>query len=149
MQVKQGLRSRIWKGKMMSWCTSFRNQNICFENRLKFVQPRDAFRLHCKKVGKIFYFEVPTFFFFWWTRILFWFNWRSRLFDGSKGNWWKHIEVTSDFSTSTTKLVDGTSFLTFTLHSYWVLKNHEERENGNACHIGKLFWKYHKNYWKE
>ena len=40
-------------------------------------------------------------------------------------------------------------FFTFTLHSYWVLKNHEERENGNACQIGKLFWKYHKNYWRE
>ena len=48
----------------MSWCTSSRNQNISFENRLKFVQPKDAFRLHCKKVGKNFDFEVPTFFFF-------------------------------------------------------------------------------------
>ena len=48
----------------MSWCTSSRNQNISFVNRLKYVQPKDAFRLHCKKVGKIFDFEVPTFFFF-------------------------------------------------------------------------------------
>ena len=133
---------RIWNGKMMSWCTSSRNQNISFENRLKFVQPKDAFRLHCKKVGKNFDFEVPTFFFFWWTCILFWLNWRSKLFDASKGSWWKHIEVTSNFSTSTTKLDDGISFLTFTFHSRWVLKNYEERKNGNACQVGKFFSKY-------